>query len=44
MTKRTIELIMRVAIEIVDWLKIILTEKQKGRNSNDDRKGNSEEK
>jgi hypothetical protein len=40
MTKRTVELIIRIAIEVVDWLNIILKEKRRETKPND-RKGNS---
>ena len=33
MTKRTVDLIIRVAIEVVDWLNIILKEKKETKNN-----------
>jgi len=42
MTKRTVDLIIRIAIEIVDWLNIILKEDR--RTENNDSKGNSKKK
>ena len=41
MTKRTVDLIIRVAIEVVDWLNLILKEKRKGGNKDNDSKRNS---
>ena len=43
MTKRTVDLIIRVAMEIVNWLTIILKEKRNGGDKNNDSKGNSKE-
>ena len=43
MTKRTVDLIIRVAMEIVNWLTIILKEKHNGGDKNNDSKGNSKE-
>ena len=40
MTKRTVDLIIRIAIEVVDWLNIILKEKRKGGNKNNGNKRN----
>ena len=40
MTKRTIDLIIRIGIEIVEWISIILKEKR----GTNDSKGNSEKK
>jgi hypothetical protein len=42
MTKRTVDLIIRIAIEVVDWLNIILKENR--RSENNDSKGNSKKK
>jgi hypothetical protein len=42
MTKRTIDLIIKIAIEVADWLTTILNEKRKRRK--DDGEGNSKEK
>ncbi len=41
MTKRTVDLIIRIAIEVVDWLNLILKEKRKGGNKDNDGKRNS---
>ena len=40
MTKRTVDLIIRIGIEIVEWISIILKEKR----GNNDSKGNSKKK
>ena len=42
MTKRTVDLIIRIGIEIVDWLSIILKEKKEAKNN--DCKRNPEKK
>lgn len=41
MTKRTVDLIIRIGIEIAEWLSIILKEKKR-RSRNNDSKGNTE--
>ena len=41
MTKRTVDLIIRIGIEIVEWISIILKEERKETKPNDS-KGNSE--
>ena len=42
MTRRTVDLIVKIAIEIVDWLNIILKEKR--RSENNDSKSKKERK
>ncbi|WP_319408762.1 hypothetical protein [uncultured Desulfosarcina sp.] len=42
MTQRTIDLLVRIAIEIVDWINILLKEKR--RPDNHDRNGTSKTK
>ena len=42
MTRRTVDLIIRIGIKIVEWLSIILKEKRG--NKTNDGKGNSKEK
>ena len=42
MTQRTIDLLVRIAIEIVDWINIFL--KDKGRNEKHDGNGTSKKK
>ena len=44
MTKRTVDLIIRIAIEVVDWLNLILKEERKGGNKNNDSKSKKERK
>jgi len=36
MTKRTVELIIEIGLEVVEWISIILTEKRKGGNKDND--------
>lgn len=38
MTKRTIDMIIRIGIEVVEWISLILKEKRKGGNKNNDSK------
>jgi hypothetical protein len=42
MTKRSLDLIIKIAIEIVEWISITLKEKR--RTENNDGKGNSKKK
>ena len=42
MTQRTIDLLVKIAIEIVDWINILLKEKR--RPDNNDRNGTSKKK
>ena len=44
MTKRTVELIVRAAIEVAEWISIILKEQRKGGNKDNDSKGTSKTK
>ena len=44
MTRRTVELIIRAAIEVAEWISIIIKEHRKGGNKNNDSKGNTTEK
>lgn len=41
MTSRTIEIIIRISVELVDWATIILKEKLNGRKDKNDEKGNT---
>jgi hypothetical protein len=43
MTKRTIDMIIRIGIEVVEWVSIILKEKRRETKQNDG-KGNSKKK
>lgn len=44
MTRRTIELLIEIGVEISEWAKIILKEKLKRRKDKNDSKGNSTKK
>lgn len=41
MTSRTIEIIIRISVELVDWVTIILKEKLNGRKNQNDKEGNT---
>jgi hypothetical protein len=44
MTKRTVDLIIEIGLEIVEWISIILKEKRKGGDKDNDSKENSKNK
>jgi|GEM_PF-6286966 len=41
MTGKTIEIIIRISVELVDWITIILKNKLNGRKDKNDKEGNS---
>ena len=43
MTRRTVDLIIRIGIEIVDWLSIILKEKREAKNNDSNRNSENDQ-